>query len=218
MPFGVITKEMLRKIRRREKKVKQVPTYKVANVVKTVINRETEKKYFDTYVFGAIGASPELTLLNNISQGDTASTRTGKKIVVKSIELSATLQSATGAEGFFHCFLLKDKDPNGVACTYADVYDGNSITQLRNMVDPERFTILKSWKYFINGGTAAGELDQSKIISFYKKVNIPVSYNLGNAGTIADIERNALYFVFSCSQAVANASRVFRARIRYTDK
>lgn len=184
------------------------------------INPQREEfKTKDTSISQVQDTTGALTLVNGVARGDDIGDRTGRKVIIKSIEAHfiSGVTSATGVDQYQRLILFVDHQPNGAAPAATDLLVSNSYQSLKNLDNRARFTILYDRVYALN---AAGE-SGSKIVlpTYYKRVNIPVIFNSGDAGTIADIQTNSIYLLSVGSEAAGNTagSTVGRVRIRYTD-
>jgi len=90
---------------------------------------------------------------------------------------------------------------------------------LRNISNKARFWVLyDSGLISIVGSSTTPTESSGKVLEMYKRINIPVQYNAGTAGTVGDIQTNALYWVSIGSGAGTGASvTVGNCRIRYDD-
>lgn len=202
-----------------------------------------EVNFLDTDIAASLAASGTATikLLNGMQTGTTASTRVGRKIKITSIQVRAnckvgipaaggTVDSYMGRVAFA---IVYDKQSNGVAPAWLDVFDNSSTTTtsnpfaMRNMSNAERFVVLY-YKYgdlavnqatTTNGAGQATEVTQLDL-DCYRKVNLETQFNAGNAGTIADIATGSLYTMY-LGVDTETAGTLFSctgfARIRYTD-
>ena len=179
-----------------------------------------EWKYSDVTLDGAMDTTGGQTLLNGLSLGNTASTRVGMKVSIRSIELRLVLFATptTGVDQQHRIQIFLDKQANAAAPTLADQLTGNNFLALRSLTQRRRFKIMWDKTYNIN---ASGEPNTAKVIKMYMKFRRPlvVEFNSADNGTIADIVSNSLYFyrVGSNVAGVNAGSLVGTARIRYTD-
>lgn len=158
--------------------------------------------------------------LNALSQGAAASDRVGRKIQVRSIEMRGYLYGDSAAVvNHVRLVVVQDKQANGAAPSWTDIYDSNLYYSLRNLAKKQRFKILWDKTYTLVGNSSAPQDTTSKHVQMYKKVNIQTDYNSGNAGTVADIDKNSIY-VFAIALAGSGTGDMQwngTARIRYTD-
>lgn len=173
--------------------------------------------------------------MSGISQGTDYNNRIGNVIKLEELELSVYALSSTAATvpTLIRWAVVVDKQSNGVAPTYSQVYDtlGGTVDPtlaFRNTQDWEdRFIILWEERGVLplNAGGVSSPLS-----SFHKKMNL--AQMLGpmagikfssTGGTIASIATNALYFIAAPSSQSSfadgtNVARItFNAKLRYSD-
>ncbi|MBV6343574.1 hypothetical protein [Candidatus Magnetobacterium casense] len=174
----------------------------------------------DTVLDGAMDSTGLQTLLNGLSLGNTATTRIGVKIAIKSIEMRL-LSYATAGTGTDQCHRIMafiDRQPNAAAPTLGDQLASNSYMAMRTLTQRKRFKILWDRQYIINATAEPGTLRHFHMYMKFKRPLV-VEYNAANNGTVADIVSNSLYFYKIASNAAgATAGALLGyARIRYTD-
>lgn len=181
-----------------------------------------ELNFVDTALALAnVSTTATLTLLNGLAQGTTASTRIGRRIQMKSIEMKgfANAQSTSDFQTVRFAIVL-DKQANAAAPAFTDIYDAATPYALRNISNKARFWVLWDSGLKDISGNNSFMCDTSvESLEIYKRINIPVQYNAGTAGTVGDIQTNALYFVAIGSKATGTTSAMFTGniRIRYDD-
>lgn len=189
--------------------------------------RQQELNFKDTDL-AALGitfdTSPQLTLLNGMAQGTTASTRIGRRINIKSIQWQFNCSTSTLTNWTANRYMIVlDTQANAATPAFTEVYDTADPACLRNISNMPRFKVLYDSKQFTmigNLSTSPGNDGIAKCFDGYLKVNIPVQYNAGTAGTVADIQTNALYFIAVGNSASATTNTdIFngRVRIRFSD-
>lgn len=188
-----------------------------------------ELNFKDTTIDGiSVSTTPVLTLLNGMTQGTTASTRIGRRIGIKSVEWRFNMATSSATTWTSNRYMIiVDRQANAAAAAFADIYDVADPSTLRNISNMTRFQVLFDSQEFTmigdNSGTGASSYDSDSLATAHKgylKVNIPVQYNVGTAGTIGDIQTNALYFVTigNGSTAVTDCNiNKGTVRIRYGD-
>jgi len=155
--------------------------------------------------------------------GTSYATRIGKRILIKSIDFRMSMRRedpTTTTTEYARICLVYDRQTNGVAPVWSDIFEigaGNIVTAHRNLVNSGRFYMLYD-KAFAFGGVNSG--GQYPIIeTYFKRVNMPVYYNGGTAGTVADISTGSLYLI-KIGTSIAgtdNISQSTHSRIRFTD-
>lgn len=190
-----------------------------------------EVKFFDTQVSFTVdttGEVPTSGQLCLVPQGVTESTRVGRKMVIKSLTMHGQMFTTYGvaasanSTGTTSVYLVLDKQANGAAAAITDIFTSNVVpTSVRNMAYSERFVILKKWEHawYPSAGVSAAFADTSRVIKFYKKLEIPVEFS-STTGAITEIKSNNL---FLCGGASGNGAIddtvTFAAtcRIRFSD-
>ena len=152
-----------------------------------------------------------------MTRGDEFNNRDARQIRVKSVQanfFSETDPNAT-TPSLLRQTLFIDKQPSAAAPTASDLYtSGQVFSGLRNLDGRKRFVILKTGIIRNSEYGSPNGLVQRK---FYKKLDMKTVYNASNAGTIADIESNALYMFFGTDASAQNPVVTGSARIRFID-
>lgn len=186
-----------------------------------------ELKFLDT----ALSFTPDTTgevvatgQINLVPQGDTESSRDGRKIVVKSIRIKGGVVNADNAASRLQAvmYLVLDTQCNGAAAGVSDVLTGTNFgSALPNLANVERFKILKSWKISCApaAGVTASFANSSAMFDIYKKCNIPIMFdNTATTGAITTIRSNNLFLM--CGSIIGDDvwTVTGTSRIRFTDK
>jgi len=159
----------------------------------------------------SFSAASLLTLLNGLVSGTGATQRVGRKITIKSIQVTGYV-GITGDE-INRFALVVDTQANATAPAITDIYTASSPSALREINNMPRFKVL--WD---SGPIGQVLTSDSEICTFdvYKRVNVGVQYNAGVVGDITDIQTNSLYFVHRNTGASVSSGRL-DVRIRYDD-
>lgn len=147
-----------------------------------------------------------VTSLCHPIQGSGFANRIGTKIKVTSFYIRGTVSVQFAhnnpiVSGNVPCFsaritLLLDYQPNGANPAATDVYSNTSSVSQLNLVNRDRFKILKEKTivfdpYIVNATNNTGSAsNQIKQIKMFKKCAIPIFFNNGNAGAASDINSN----------------------------
>lgn len=165
-----------------------------------------EKKFFDTalsFTFDSTGEVPATGQLTLIPQGDTESTRDGRKAEIESVQIRAQLIFTPGAGASAaaadetHLYLIQDTQCNGAAAAATDVFTGtNFATAMLNLNNSGRFRILKHWchTWNVGAGVTTAYANVSKQLEFYKRVKIPVDWS-STTGAITEIRSNNIFLM-----------------------
>lgn len=172
----------------------------------------------------ALSTTPTITPVNVMAVGTGQGNRLGRSIVIKSVQAYASVAaSATTVDSRWMCCLVLDKNSNGALPVYTDIFAAgvvNSDNVLLNLFAQGRYKVL----WMARGGTHGGALvgnghsqDRADAMSMYKRCNIKTVFNASNAGTIADIEENALHFISigDTAAAATNPLLTYSFRIKY---
>lgn len=159
------------------------------------------------------------------AQGDTSSSREGKKIVIKSalvqgsifIEKQAAQSTADNIPDLFIC-IVQDTQTNGVTVNSEDVFKNivgasiGSTQPFRNMSNTSRFKVLKQWKWnrqvslpiTNDTGATGGVIQEGISIPFdisWKGV-MPVNFTVGSTtADVANVVDNSLHLIAFASDA-----------------
>lgn len=211
------------------------------NRVTSIMGANTEKKFVDSYrstitlVTSPTGSECDDTTmlcLNGIAQGVTQSTRIGNKVILKSVQVNGQVnvpiisdQADAPVSINVRVMLVLDKQTNKAQLNGEDVYfdsGGVDILSLRNLEYSDRFTILAEEKMSLDyttsqqdGANTASYAGQKKCFTIYKKLNIPVQYNLTTA-VVGAITDNSLHLIAWADGANVNFN--WQSRVRYSDK
>ena len=177
----------------------------------------SEWKQIDTYT-GSIVADTTgaLGLVNGCIQGADRNNRVGREITMRSIQVTglSAVTSATGLDQTHRVLLVYDSQPNGTALTVAQVLDTTGINVTlaqKNRDGIRRFTILLDRLMRLNSNAEPGGAEAWR---YYRRCNLPVRFNSGNAGTVADIETGSLYLISLGSLAAGATAGTFVGTIR----
>lgn len=179
-----------------------------------------EWKYSDIATNLAADQNGAQLLLNNLALGNTATTRVGNRIAIRSIEFRGynLVTAGTGIDQIHRVVLFVDKQANATAPTLGDQLSANNYYSMRSLTQRKRFRIIIDKMIALN---ATGEPGSFKVQHWYMKFKRPlvVEYNAANNNTVADIVSNSLYVYAAGSAAAGVTSGQFYGtfRIRYTD-
>jgi len=167
--------------------------------------RGAELKFFDTatsFNIDTTGEVPVTGQLVLIPQGVTESTRVGRKCVIRSIQARWDVSLTPGAaaapqSGTYAIYVILDKQANGAAAAFSDVFTGTQATQgFHNLANSQRFVILKKIVRTIEpkAGVSTAFNGSTQHIEFYKKCNIPIEYS-STTGAITEIRSNNIFII-----------------------
>jgi len=123
------------------------------------------------------------------------------------------LQGTSGGVSPVRLLIVYDKQTNGATPATVDIESVDAIRSPMNLNNNERFIIVADETYEpVNGATTAiyGK--------GYRKLNLPVEFNAGSAGTVADITKGALFaLAWQNGSMVTMTLNQLYTRVRYTD-
>lgn len=184
-----------------------------------------ELKYVDValanYVCDTTGT---VTALNLLAIGDDNTSRDGRQVTIKSVQVRGIVKQIDTACGPTLCrvMLVWDNAVNsGTIATIAQILSAASSCSFPLIDNSQRFTIL--WDHYVALGLSVDTASQAsntsipEAINYYKKLNLTTQYS-GTTAAIGSIQNGALYLVTIGDQA-AGAGGNFQAvtRVRFTD-
>lgn len=186
-----------------------------------------EKKCVDvasaTYLCDTTGS---VTALNLIDEGTTESSRIGRRVQIKSVQLRGMVDPVDGSTSacFARVMLIWDKQVNGVIATIAQILSAATSNSFMNLDNRERFVVLMDKPFAVGAfsnvaTTAYAQSPTVHAVNEYKQLPAN-SYTIydGTGSGIGDINTGALYLVTIGNQAAgAGARLVATTRVRYTD-
>lgn len=190
--------------------------------IKRLVAASKEAGYFDvnagSYVLDSTGS---VTLLNPIPQGATVTSRVGKKIMLKSLQVRGRIANgSTAVINDTAYFIVYDKRPNGVLPAISDILTSASPSVFNNDDNAGRFVIIKRVDAVLIGSTTTPTEATAKDQTWYIGLRgMPTTYKSLGTGAIADIEEGALYLVTIGNTAAGTAAATLTAgfRTRFVD-
>lgn len=165
-----------------------------------------------------LAATNVVTLLNGVAQGTTATTRLGRRITMKSLLLKGTVTLAATSAGAspLRFLVVYDSQTNGTAPAATDVLLADNNISPMNLSNSRRFKTLCD----INIPCIGTQGPQCVSFDRYIKLNLPVEFNTGSAGTVGDIQTGSIYLLSSQANSIITAapseSSIY-SRIRFLD-
>lgn len=187
--------------RARQYKTKTPPVRKRRRTYKPYTTEQAvETKFFDTTLSAVIDLTGEAIQpsLNLIPQSVTQSGRIGRKCTIVNIDYQgnvywATMSAANYLGAMVKIAIVLDKQCNGAAPVWNDVYVNSDTYAFRNMSNIERFKVLKTFYvqpcYGVNSFDAATISAPPTMIEYHKKVSIPLEFS-STTGAITEIRSN----------------------------
>lgn len=186
---------------------------KVNGITRTM---NAELKYRDEPLgIASIANTGSFVLLNNLFQGDSATTRTGNSVVARTLEMRINIRqnplSTSDAQGL-RVILMWDKQANGSLPALNTILQSTDYLSPVNDSYRKRYKIIYDKNFVVNDGGPL--IVQTKKV---KKLGNTVSRYNGNSGGIADIITNSLLMYLISSDASNGPTINYSFRLRYTD-
>lgn len=163
-------------------------------------------------------AAPQILLLNPMTRGNTIQQRQGDDAWITKLYMrfQTKFGTAIGGDVTIQWLIFCHKDPLGAAWTalnFQQAYFGcqgancrtNALPNINNM-NTKRIDIIKRGAIHTKETVAGVVENVTWTINCPLKKPIHASYKLGNAGTIADLDGNALYLLLWTNNATATAN------------
>lgn len=204
-----------------------------------------EKKYYDTSKAltaitsptDATGGELDPATVNALSapaQGDTDTNRDGRKIVVKSVQVTGLVnvpaqanQTAADTGNVVFIALVQDTQTNGAQLNSEDVFTNpaaagsTAVTPLRNMLYSSRFKVLATTTLDMTNpalGYDGTNMEQNGLVrtfSFFKKLEMPVSFNSTTTAGVDAVVDNSLHLIAFTNSTALAPQLSYNARIRF---
>lgn len=202
-----------------KKKARTKGNRKLASVstVKRMINRTIETKFtysaYGLVLANCLNTAPYFGLLNPLTQGDTDSNRTGDKVRFQylTMNLFHNLANTNINDITYRIAIIRAKNPRGVAPTASTlVVNGGTAQDPCEIWDEVNYDFFSRYEVLYDSGVRVLHRNVTTnytVATDYVSVacDFTTDYSLGNAGTIADIDQNALYLYFRSGNGTANA-------------
>ncbi len=204
-------------LRRLQKDVKRLKRFEASH----------EFKFFNSAINDAVVANTGAVQnqMFTLAQGDTDTTRDGKKVIVTSlnarfiISLPITDVNAQTAD-LVRIIIVHDKQANGALPAVLDILFTADIQSFKNLDNTHRFRTLLDKTISIASmsgaynGTTSKFGENFKAFQWFRKLNMPIIYN-DTAGTIGDIVSNNIVMMYISESG--NAGCQAQMQIRYMD-
>lgn len=180
-----------------------------------------EPKYLETGLnVSSLTSTPQVFALSDIAQGDNYTQRNGNLVQSKYLQYEFSCNQVSGTLPInFKMALVLDRQPNGVAPTFAQVFD-TSVAQLvftmKNIAAfQERFRILKE-EIGVATSSFGGDATQSVHKGYIdlSKLKQPDQVTRWNGTTATSPNINGYYLLIVSNTVVANECQ-FRGAFRY---
>lgn len=183
------------------------------NYLRRFIN--TELHYVDVNATNTATTTPSLPILNALSLGDTATTRTGQSIKMDRCDLRFHIEAnATSILNYVRVMVIVDKQANGASITAAQflVSTSNVNTPL-TFASQNRIIVLYDETIPLNYNGNSGSV--TRLIT--PNTTQHVTYYDTNVGTVADISSNSLFLVYFSDQLANPPTMTYWSRLWFVD-
>lgn len=200
------------------------------STVKRMINRSTEIKFtysaYQSISTNLLNTAPYFGLLNPLTQGDTDSNRTGDKVRFNYLTMTLfhNLANTNINDITYRYSILRVKNPRGVAPTASTlVVNGGTAQDPCEIWDEINYDFYSRYEILYDSGVKVlhRNVTTNYTVSaeqFGVSCDFVTDYSLSNAGTIADIDQNAIYLYFRSGNGTANAHALnYSYRLTYRD-
>lgn len=196
--------------------------------VKTMINRTIETKFlysaYTSLSSDIRSTTPYYGLINGVVQGNTDNTRTGDRVryglLDMHVNIAKTGNNNTGTQ--FRVMLLRLKNPRGATPASSTIQLATN--RPMEIMDDVNYDWNSRWAIEYDSGvlvypmTQMSSQYQQYVIHIKKNLDLVTDYSLGNAGTIADIEKNALYlYITTDSGTVSEFAALYTFKLEFKD-
>lgn len=189
-------------------------------------NRAGELKYSDlasaSYTCDTTGT---VTALNLTAVGDDNTTRDGRQIFNKSIQVQGYIEpfDTQTVPSFVRVMLVWDSQPNsGAIATITNILTASTSLSNLNLDNRERFTVLRDFKaplgsYNTTAGQTYAMTPNTHKIDWFVPLNMITTYS-GTTAAIGSVATGALLMVTIGSQAATDAGKLTATtRLRFSD-
>jgi len=218
---------------------------KLARRVKK-LEKQDELKFLDTSLSGAVltagitdmaglEVDPSATsMVSTPAIGDDASSRDGKQIYIKSLQVTGSViyaaqvdQTAADLEAPVHLWIVLDTMSNNAQLNSEDVFTNPVNTvggqPLKDLSFGKRFRVLRHKvipAQLVNmtwDGTNIEQQGVQRAFSFFIRFKKPlvVNFNAGTTASIANVVDNSLHVIAWNQHVSVNRSLTYNARIRF---
>ncbi len=211
----------VKKRKGRRNKNKRIPYSKIGAQVLSDVNSirkmfNTELKYNDSVATTTVGTTFTIYLLNALTQGTTSTTRLGDTIRASRLQLNISCNINTASTtGYvdFRIFVIRDLQPNGATFAAASYLQApTNVLSPINMAQCKRFVTIDDQIFTL-------DLQGPEAYTYRKvyELNFHPEYGLGNAGTVADISKDALFLAVLSNDNTNMPGYTFYSRFQFID-
>jgi hypothetical protein len=168
--------------------------------------------------------APLVQLLNGMQRGTLVQQRIADKCNMLQYVFKGQLFTAPGyaGDGFaIRIMVVADREANGTILSLSDLFGSNTpgtqaMLNFNNRNIVRKYTIFAD-RRFVLGGTNSNIPTYVQLEMDVPLKNIETGYERGNAGTVADIDTNAIYLIAICDNSTANQNYLTGESVLYFD-
>jgi len=181
---------------------------KIAKVVKSVLDKKVEFKHYTLTGQSMVLSQTilQFNLLSGITEGDDVAERTGRQIIVRSIQIMGYFFMGDNTN---ICRLLLVQELENSATLSTDLWQANSVNALRKNETLGKYRVLWDRRCNLQTYTNTQELYKN-----FFKCNIKVKYNAVNG---SPIKNNVFLVGISDSSAIPHPNYLFDVRVYFND-
>lgn len=196
---------------------KKKPMYKRPSTMGSAIGEEL--KFNDASFNTDATTTPTVVDLNNFAAGDTAITRDGNRIMMRSVELRVRYQlEVITTNALMRFVVLIDKNANGAAPTWLNVFDTATIESQRLVGNLSRYVILMDKVVPLNQSASNAGGVQKGFFKKYIKIKLPeiqlCSFGLSTA-SVPISNSLSLMYISDIAAGTADVDVSGTARLRF---
>ncbi len=173
----------------------------------------TEFKSNDTDGATTVTTTPLILLISGLARGDDLGDRDGRMVRWKSVSVKLQItMHATPIDDMIRIMVVIDKQPNETLLVIGDLLLSVTPQGQKNLSQRRRFVILKDEVISLSVGEGT-----TRFFQWYKKIDMKTIFDDSDAGTIADIETNAMYLILFGTEATNGITVGRTTRLRFID-
>lgn len=189
-----------------------------------------EKKYIDTSLAlnfdNSSAVASCLVSLNIVPQSNTVTSRIGKKIAMKALQIKGAIYAGVASGDKVSMMLVYDREPNKAATVppVTDILVSHASTSLTNRDNAARYKILKRWNYGVAGSIQTASAPENSIICVDEYIKLGGLETLWSAadttGVVANMVRGDLLLltVGDGANGASTPTLVATARLDFDDQ
>ncbi|QGH72492.1 MAG: capsid protein [CRESS virus sp. ctmn412] len=199
---------------------------RIARIAKAVTSKAKELKYYDTIITNntPVSGTSLVSILDDMAQGDTESTRDGNYIIIKSINVKGYVydQGAGPRDTICRMILIREKvDCEGNLPLVGDLLDTDAIPSLRYWPNMGNFQVWWDKTFVIRASDdyVTDQIQHSRLVKYYKKAKKPIrAYYDGVGPGVGTCKRGHFFLITMTDQVAGNRPNWdLKVRITFTE-